>query len=157
MDCRGWLRTFAAGAVLSLAFAPAPARAGFELGVGQADEIEGEYSWLATFLWLSDDVHPWELGIGHIASRDGTALGDTPTVTFVTAAKRYRWRGFFLSTGIALTDADTDNDVLSGTFQFMNGIGWGNEYWSVSVRHLSNASTGGFNHGETYLIVGLIW
>ena len=159
MGCTVWLRTLAAAAGLALAGVSTTADAAFEIGVGPADEIEGETSWLATFLWLSDDVHPWELGVGHIDSRDCEPgqLCDTPTTTFVSAAKRYRWKGWFLSTGIALTDTDSDNDVLSGSFQFMNGIGWGNEYWTISVRHLSNASTNGFNHGETYLIVGLLW
>ncbi len=143
--------------MLALLMQAGAARAAGEIGFGIADEIEDEHTSIATLLWLSDDRHPWELGIGHIESRDGQDLGDTPTTTFVSVGKRYRWRGWFISSGIALTDTGSDNDVLSGTFQFMNGIGWGNRYWTVSVRHLSNASTGGFNHGETYLVVGWLW
>lgn len=144
-------------AALALCAFAAPASATFELGIGLSDEIAGDSTGFATLSWLSDARHPLELTIGHIQKRDDSTRVSSPTTTYVAAGTRFRWRRWFFATGIALTDTDTDDEVLSGNFQFQNGIGWASERWSVSVRHLSNASTVGRNRGETFLIVGLMW
>jgi hypothetical protein len=131
-----------------------PARADTELALGFADEIHGETAPIATLGWVGATRHPWEALIGHIESRDGQGLSRTPTTTFIGAAKRLTYRRWFISTGIALADTNNDNEVLSGPFQFMTGIGYGGERWSIAARHLSNASIRGNNRGETFVVVG---
>ena len=137
-------------AASSLAASVANARDGrsFEAGIGYADEIEGESSYVATLGWLSHHEHPYEVVLGHIADRDGTI--ETPSATFLGASKRLYWRRWFASLGVALTDVE--NDVLSSTGQFMTGAGFTADRWTISVRHLSNADTGGRNRGETFVL-----
>lgn len=126
------------------------ANAGFQIGVGPVDEVDGESSWLATVAWLTEGEHPWEFILGHIAERD-TAVIRTPDVFWVSAAKRLTWKRWFVQSGIAY--ADVDNEVLSNHLQFQTGIGYDFGRVSVSLRHLSNANTGGRNRGETFLLV----
>ena len=57
----------------------------------------------------------------------------------------------FAQGGIAY--ADVDNDVLSNHFQFQTGIGYDFGRVSISLRHLSNANTGGRNRGENLLLL----
>ena len=121
----------------------------WEAGIGYVDEIEEETSVAATLGWLSSGEHPYELILGHIASRDGEF--ETPSATFLGASKRLHWRRWFLSLGVALTDVE--NDVLSSTGQFLTGAGYSADRWTVTVRHLSNADTGGRNRGETFVLV----
>ena len=144
---------FVLAAVLAFAAPFASARDGrsFEAGIGYADEIEGESSYVATLGWLSDHAHPYELVLGHIAERDGgDDAFETPSATFIGASKRLYWRRWFASVGVALTDVE--NDVLSSTGQFMTGAGFTADRWTISVRHLSNADTGGRNRGETFVL-----
>jgi hypothetical protein len=141
----GW-----AGLVLAAAFAcSAPARATIHIGVGPVDEIDGEGSWLATVAWLTEGEHPWEFIAGHIGERDGNIV--TPDVFWISAAKRLTWRQWFVQSGIAY--ADVDNEVLSNHFQFQTAIGYDFGRVSLSLRHLSNANTGGRNRGETFLLL----
>ena len=144
MRVLGIAAALAAGVLLA-----GPAKAGVEVGVGVVDEIDGEGSQIATVSWLTEQEHPWEFLAGFIASRDMTLSGPTPDVFFVSVSKRLTWRQWFVSSGIAW--ADVDNEVLSKHFQFQTGVGYDFGALSVSLRHLSNANTGGRNRGETWL------
>jgi Lipid A 3-O-deacylase (PagL) len=142
MKSLGWLV-----AAFALAWG-AQAQASWHAGAGPVDEIDGEGSWLATVAWLTDHEHPYEFIAGRIAGRDGNIV--TPDVFYVSASKRFTWRGWFAQGGIAY--ADVDNEVLSKHFQFQTGIGYDFGRISISLRHLSNANTGGRNRGETFLL-----
>ena len=52
--------------------------------------------------------------------------------------------------GITATNSDTD--VLSRHFEFQTGIGYRYRHLTLSLRHLSNANTGGRNRGENLLL-----
>ena len=137
--------------VLAAIFAfGAPAHAGVQVGVGPVDEIDGQDSWLATVAWLTDAEHPWEFIVGYIRERDTLRL-QTPDVFWISASKRLTWRKWFTQSGIAY--ANVDNDVLSKHFQFQTTLGYDFGRVSVSLRHLSNANTGGRNRGETFMLV----
>lgn len=146
------LTTLFLGALLALLpGAPVQASAGFNVGVAYVDEIEGESSQALTLGYLTQARHPWEFMAGHIRSRDRGGPVATPGVNFLSASKRFTWRGWFAQGGIAWTDSDTE--VLSKNWQFMTGAGYGFERWTLSLRHLSNANSGGRNRGENLLIV----
>lgn len=131
---------------------PAPAAAGVELGVAYVDEIEGESTAALTLGYLTDDPHPWEFMAGHIQSRSRSSPVYSPNVAFLALSKRFTWRGWFVQGGIAWTDSD--NEVLSRHWQFMTAGGYRfNERWTLSLRHLSNANTGGRNRGENLLML----
>jgi len=122
-----------------------------EVGLGFFDEVEGEHSFGGVMSWLTDEPQPWEVAVGYIADRkDFTADED---VFWVAGSRRLVFRRWFASAGVALTTADDDNEILSGTFQFYTGFGWQGEKWTFSFRHLSNAGTNGRNRGETFLVV----
>ena len=135
---------------LVLALGSPLAWAGVHLGAGPVDEIEGEGSLLATVSWVTEHKHPYELMLGYIDGRDVSAI-HTPGTLFVSASKRYTWKGWFAQGGIAWADAD--NDVLSEHFQFHTGAGYDFGRFALSLRHLSNADTGGRNRGETFLLL----
>jgi hypothetical protein len=137
--------------VLLLGLAAAPASASWHLGLGLADEIDGKHTGLATLSWLSDQRHPWEISGGYFAVRRNHAGPDVPDAVFMALSKRISGRHWFLSSGVA--HVDEDNEVLSGHFQFLTGVGYARERWTVSLRHLSNASTNGRNRGETFLLL----
>ena len=130
--------------------AAAPARADWEIGIGPIDEIDGEGSFGGTLAYLTTQKHPWEVSIGHFEGRDADAVQPTPDVTYIGFSKRLTWKSFYATLGVALTDSD--NDVLSGNSQFMTGAGWQWKDFSISLRHLSNANTGGRNRGENILL-----
>ena len=129
--------------------AAAPCRADWEIGVGPLDEIDGEGSFGGSLAYLTTQTHPWEVSLGHFEGRDASAVQQTPDVTYIGFSKRLTWRSFYATLGVALTDSD--NDVLSGNGQFMTGAGWQFGDFSISLRHLSNANTGGRNRGENIL------
>lgn len=136
---------------LLLATPAAPAWAGWHLGLGMADEIDGKHTGLATVSWLSEQRHPWEIMGGYFAARRNHADPDVPDAIFVALSKRISGKHWFVSSGVA--HVDEDNEVLSGHFQFLTGLGYARERWTVSLRHLSNASTNGRNRGETFLLL----
>ena len=127
----------------------AQAQASWHVGAGPVDEIDGEGSWMATLAYVTAGEHPWEFIGGYIGERDENIA--TPDVAWISASKRFTWKGWFLQSGIAW--ADVDNEVLSNHFQFQTGVGYDFGRVSVSLRHLSNANTGGRNRGETFLLV----
>ena len=140
----------AALAVLAL-LAPVACRAGTELAVGVANQVDDETAvGVASIAWVTDAKHPYEFTLGHIQSREDRVA---PTETFVAASKRFTWRRWYGSSGIALADTSKDNRTLSGPLQFLTAVGWSADGWSVSLRHLSNAGIEGRNHGETFLMV----
>lgn len=136
---------------LALAVACPPATAGVELGAGLVDEIDGEGAAIATVSWLTAHQHPWEFLGGVIGSRDMTESGPTPDVLFVSVSKRLTWRGWFVQSGVAW--ADVDNEVLSKHFQFQTAVGYDFGRLGLSLRHLSNANTGGRNRGESWVLL----
>ena len=75
----------------------------------------------------------------------------TPDVYFAAVSKRFTWHGFFVQGGVAMTNSDTE--VLSEHWQFQTGIGYRYKRFTASIRHLSNANTGGRNRGENYLFL----
>jgi len=136
--------------VAALAWAwSASASASWHVGAAAVDEIDGEGSAMATVAWLTDDEHPFEFIAGYIGERDENLA--TPGVFWISASKRFTWKGWFAQSGIAY--ADVDNDVLSNHFQFQTGVGYDFGRVSLSLRHLSNANTGGRNRGETFLLL----
>lgn len=143
MKSLGWLV-----AALALAWGSS-AQASWHAGAAAVDEIDGEGSWMATVSWRTDQDHPWEFIAGYIAERDEKIV--TPDVFWVSASKRFTWRRWFAQSGIAW--ADVDNEVLSNHFQFQTGIGYDFGRLELSLRHLSNANTGGRNRGETFLLL----
>ena len=147
---------FRIACVLLLVLGAMPgAKAGGEIGVGITDEVSGSSTEAAMLSWVGAQKYPWEVSIGHLAERDDTVDAQSPTTTFVAVGRRINWRQWFLSTGIALVDAD--NEILSGYGQFITGLGWRGKHLTVNVRHISNASTTGRNRGETFLLVGYVW
>ena len=126
------------------------ARAGVQVGAGPVDEIEGEGSVLATVAYLTEDKHPLEFIAGYFDARNDPAI-HTPGTFWVSVSKRYTWNGWFAQGGVAWADAD--NEVLSKHWQFQTGAGYDFGRVSLSLRHLSNADTGGRNRGETFLLL----
>lgn len=126
-----------------------PAMAGIHVGLGPVDEIQGKGSNTLTLSWENQARHPWEVMVGIIDERDSTIIS-TPRVYFGSVSKRFTWKGWFAQGGIAATNSDTE--VLSRHWQFMTGIGYRHDRFTVSLRHLSNANTGGRNRGENLLL-----
>ncbi|HET6604447.1 MAG TPA: acyloxyacyl hydrolase [Xanthomonadaceae bacterium] len=126
-------------------------RGQFRIGAGPAEELDDEWSHVVQVSWLTASRHPWEFGLGYIGQRDPDGRAQVPDAFYLSVSKRLTWRGWFLSSGVAWVDED--NDVLSGHGQFLTGIGYEFGRWAISVRHLSNASTGGRNRGETFALV----
>lgn len=126
------------------------ATAGVHVGLGPVDEVEGVGSQALTLSWETDATHPWEFMAGVIDQRDKAAMR-TPRVYFGAVSKRFTWKGWFAQGGIAATNSDTE--VLSEHWQFMTGIGYRHKRLTVSLRHLSNANTGGRNRGENLLLL----
>ena len=141
--------TVLAAALAAAALYSSAAHAGWHVGAGAVDEIDGKGSVLATLSWETEETHPWEFMLGYIDKRDSVEIS-TPGVTWISASKRFTWRGWFAQGGVAY--ADVDNDVLSNHFQFQTGVGYDFGRVAVSLRHLSNANTGGRNRGETFLL-----
>lgn len=128
-----------------------PLVAGPRLGVGVADEVDGKPAGMATLAWLTSHAHPWEMLGGYIAKRRNAHHADVPDAIFMALSRRLQGEHWFVSAGVA--HVDEDNEVLSGHFQFLTGAGYAGEDWSLSLRHLSNASTNGRNRGETFLLL----
>lgn len=136
--------------VLAAVLAP-PVHAGFQFGVAHVDEVDGVSSHGYTLAWLTDARHPWEFSLGHIAGRRSGSGPRTPSVNYLAVSRQLTWRSWFASGGIAYTTSNTE--VLSEHWQFMTGLGWRGERVALSLRHLSNANTGGRNRGENLLIL----
>ncbi|MBA3486058.1 MAG: acyloxyacyl hydrolase [Lysobacter sp.] len=125
-----------------------PAHAGIHVGAGTADEHNGDGATAASIAWRGQQRHPWEVMVGHIGQRED---GNAEETWYLAGSKRFYWRQWFVSGGLAW--ANVDNDILSGHGQFITGAGRDLGRLSVSLRHLSNASTKGRNRGETLLML----
>ena len=86
-----------------------------------------------------------------MTSEPTRALRGSAGSRFTAIRSRFTWNGWFAQGGIAW--ADVDNEVLSRHFQFQTGVGYDFGRVSISLRHLSNANTGGRNRGETFLLL----
>lgn len=155
--CRG--RGFLVAAVVglgSLFGAVAPARASVELAAGLADELDGRSTRLYSAMWLSGHRNPWELGATFIEGRGQDAPPFTSDRGVLSAGRRFVRGRVYLVSGLAWVTRD--DEVLSGRFQFQNGLGVELAgRWSLSLRHLSNAGTSGRNRGETFLLAAFRW
>lgn len=125
-----------------------PALAGLHVGAGAANQHHGEGATAASIAWRGQQRHPWELLLGHIGQRESANAGES---WYLAGSKRLYWRQWFVSGGLAWVNVD--NDILSGHGQFITGTGRDFGPMSVSLRHLSNASTKGRNRGETLLML----
>lgn len=133
-----------------------PASASVELAAGIADELDGRSTRLYSLMWLSDHQHPWELGATFIEGRGQDAPPFTSDRGVVSVGRRFIRGRFYVLSGLAY--AARDDEVLSGYFQFQTGLGVElGQRWSLSLRHLSNASTSGRNRGETFLLAAFRW
>jgi len=130
-----------------------PAHAGWEVGVGGTQKIDGEPTWLTTVSYVTaQERFPWELMAGYINGRGAIDHGSVPDQFLVAASKRYNFSDtFYASVGVALNDRDTE--VLSGHVQFQSALGWHYRRVGLSIRHLSNAGIDGSNRGETFLLL----
>jgi|SRR5688572_8194127 len=142
------MRHFTAAMALLVATALGSARAEVRVDAGLAKGYDGEEATVAGLAWLSDQRHPWEVMLGYIAERE---RADIPNANFLALSKRFYWRGWFASGGVAWVSVD--NEVLSGHGQFMTGVGHDFGRLTLSLRHLSNGSTSGRNHGETFALL----
>ncbi len=143
------MRRLAIALLLLTLFRSSSVVAGVHAGLAWVNEIDGVPSVAMTLSWETEDTHPWEVMGGVIRSRHDPHLR-TPRVFFASASKRFTWKGWFVQGGIAATSSDTD--VLSAHWQFATGAGYRQERFTVSLRHLSNASTSGDNRGETLML-----
>ncbi len=143
-------------AVVCVALAlPGHARANYEWSVGYADPIDSKSAYTTHLTWLSSHRHPWELTAGFITGRDSSSQEVSPETIYVSLARRLvHSSGWYFVGGIALASSNGDDEVLSGPFQFVNGIGWQGRRVVVTFRHISNGSTRGRNRGENLLTVG---
>lgn len=131
----------------------APAHAGWELGVGGTQKIDGEATWLTTVSYVTAQKRfPWELMAGYIDGRGAIDNGSVPDQYFIAASKRYHFSdNFYASFGLAFNDRDTD--VLSGHVQFQSALGWRYRRVGLSIRHLSNGGIEERNRGETFVLL----
>lgn len=143
------MRCFVTALLLFTLFSPSSGVAGVHAGVAWVNEIDGVPSAAMTLSWETEQTHPWEFLGGVIRTRHDRNL-HTPRVLFATASKRFSWNRWFVQGGIAATSSNTD--VLSAHWQFATGAGYRQGHFTVSLRHLSNASTGGRNRGETLML-----
>jgi hypothetical protein len=132
----------------ALVAVPCHAGDGWGVGLGATEEIEGESTPVLLVSWLGATRHPWEFSAGHLDGRDQIQQNAT---VFVAVSKRLTWRGWFVSGGVAVNDSD--GAAISGHGQFYTGAGYTAERWALSLRHLSNADTGGENRGETFVLL----
>jgi hypothetical protein len=128
-----------------------------EVALGYADEVGGKSVAAGTLsLHLRENSDwPVELIAGHIGER-GPQPDDAgnPDEYFVGFTLRRQFGPWFFGGGGAWVPDRSLSEVLSSNGQFMQVLGWQRGAMAVSVRHLSNASTGGRNRGETFLTVG---
>lgn len=138
--------------LLSLLVSPVASAWHFELGLGPVDEIEGVDTRSVALFALSGDRHPWEISLGLIAKRRSLRIATPPTRFLAIGRRLALGKGFFLASAVALVDHRSE--ALSSRHQFMTGLGWSGKRIGVTLRHLSNANTGGRNRGENVLWVG---
>ncbi|MDZ3824053.1 MAG: acyloxyacyl hydrolase [Pseudoxanthomonas sp.] len=150
----GWRAAAIALLLVLLAGSGAPARAEWQLAGGLTDEIDGDQAPVATLGWLSAHRFPLELVGGYIGPRRTRNQGVEETL-FLGAALRWTGPWWFLGGGVAAVGETSE--VLSSDWQFMTLAGVRGQRLVLTLRHLSNAGTGGRNRGETFLTAGWAW
>ncbi|MBX3726436.1 MAG: acyloxyacyl hydrolase [Xanthomonadales bacterium] len=131
-----------------------PIRSEWQLAGGLADEIDDDRAPVVTLGWLSGHRFPVELVGGYIGPRQ-TRNQRIEETLFLGADLRWIGRGWFLGGGIAAVGETSE--VLSSDWQFMTLAGLRRQRLVLTLRHLSNAGTGGRNRGETFLTAGWAW
>ena len=151
MAAAGWVRIGALAALLATAGARAEMHG--EVALGYTDEIEGERAPVAAIALVTESKNPYELMLGYIPQRGD--LSSSKDTVFLSFGKRLTFGRWFFSSGIAA--AKGDDEVLSGTFQFLTGVSYKRDRWTLGLRHLSNAGLTGRNRGETFLLATWAW
>lgn len=132
-----------------------PVTAGeWQVAAGVADELDRDFAPAATLGYVVPTRFPIEIVggyIGHRLLRSGRA----ESAWFLGADLRWDHRWWFVGGGAAWVNRESE--ILSSRYQFMTlaGLRWRD--WILTLRHLSNASTGGRNRGETFLTLGFGW
>ena len=147
---------------LALALAGAPlAAAGsdIELAAGASTTTDREFTRTASIAWvpklrdLDTAVLRAQTGLIYIDGRGPVTdrdLEDDVWVGYV--GLRYERTDNGLALGAAIGAQSGQTDALSGDPQFITSVGWRWERFSLSVRHISNASLHSPNNGETALV-----
>lgn len=153
------LRAMAAVFVLGLVASPAMAAADIELAVGASTTTDREFARTASVAWvpelraLENAVLRGQVGLIHVHGRGqvtGRNLDDDVWVGYV--GLRYERTDNGLALGAAIGAQSGETDALSGDPQFVTSVGWRWDRFSLSVRHISNASLHSPNDGETALV-----
>ncbi len=133
-----------------------------EFSYAHVDEIDGEFSkafianWTKPWRKIGPFDVEWEVMFGGIAEREVVRhRGALDRVFFLAGGIRQNYRGFFLSSAVAVID--DQNAFLTTTHQFVSGVGYVHGHFVIALRHISNANTGGENQGENLLSVGYRW
>lgn len=151
-------------AVLAIALIPlatAHASSDIEVAVGASTTTDREFTRTASVAWvpalrqLDNAVLRAQTGLIYIHGRGnvtGRDLADDVWVGYV--GLRYERTDNGLSLGAAVGAQSGETDALSGDPQFVTSVGWRWDRFSLSLRHISNASLHSPNNGETALVAG---
>lgn len=154
MSARCIARVLALGALWT---GPVIASTSVEVALGYADEVGGEQASAGTFSLHLREHSDWpvELIAGHIGERRPRPdESGNPDEYFVGFTLRRQFGPWFVGGGGAWVPDCSLSEVLSSNGQFMQVVGYQPGPASISLRHISNASTGGRNRGETFLTMG---
>ena len=147
--------------VLVLASAPLAASAGsdIELAIGASTTTDREFTRTGSIAWvpalrqLDNAVLRAQTGVIYVDGRRPVAdrdLEDDVWVGYV--GLRYERTDNGLALGAAIGAQSGETDALSGDPQFITSVGWRWDRFSLSIRHISNASLHSPNDGETALV-----
>ncbi len=146
---------------LVLASAPLTASAGsdIELAIGASTTTDREFTRTGSIAWvpalrqLDNAVLRAQTGVIYVDGRRPVAdrdLEDDVWVGYV--GLRYERTDNGLALGAAIGAQSGETDALSGDPQFITSVGWRWDRFSLSIRHISNASLHSPNDGETALV-----
>lgn len=148
-------------AALALASAPLAAQAGsdIEVAAGISTTTDRHFTRTASIAWVPElrqfenAVLRAQTGLIYVNGRRPVRdrdLEDDVWVGYV--GLRYERTDNGLSLGAAVGAQSGETDALSGSPQFVTSVGWRWDRFSLSVRHISNASLHSPNDGETALV-----
>lgn len=151
-----WISAVLCLLALSVTLTTSSSAAGneWQVAAGFADEHDGDFAPVATVSYLIDRRFPIEIVGGYIGHRI-LRSGRTESTWFVGSDLRWQGRWWFVGGGAAWVNRESE--LLSSRYQFMTLAGLRGQHWVLTLRHLSNASTGGRNRGETFLTLGYGW
>ncbi|MBJ6983405.1 acyloxyacyl hydrolase [Luteimonas sp. MC1750] len=148
--------------VVALALAAAPlAAAGsdIELAAGASTTTDREFTRTASIAWvpklrdLDNAVLRAQTGLIYVDGRGPVTDRDLEDEVWVGyVGLRYERTDNGLTLGAAIGAQSGETDALSGDPQFVTSVGWRWDRFSLSVRHISNASLHSPNNGETALV-----